>query len=216
MQLLKSDYFSTGPGDHAGPVFSFFMVGKVPRYSMQTRVDPESGTHWRHLLEVFRDAELAEARAEVLKPYLDCLELTGLLEGHVILGEGTLPLHTAPTEGGSDSGLVCQAALLVPGGLGVVLWDSEEYYLVSRTADGLEAGARHNFTPFSTCRPVIQQWLLPQIDGLFQRLFEVASRYSISTPGSRSRDSSSRMLRSGCSTQLITYLRRCHVRGKRE
>jgi hypothetical protein len=139
--------------------------------------------HWRHLLEVFRDAELAEARAEYLKPYLDCLELSGLLNGHVILGESLLPLYTAPVEGGTDSGLYCQAAILVPGGLGVVLWSSAEHDELRQVPEGLEAQARTSFQPFGSCRPVVQQWLLPQIDGLFRQLFDTASCYATFTSG---------------------------------
>lgn len=146
------------------------------------RIDPELCKHWRQLLEIFRDAELAEFRAEVLKPYLDCLALAGLLEGHAVLGNALLPLYTAPVEGGADTGPYCQAALLVPGGLGVVLWSCAEHDALSGVPEGPETHARRNFVPFARCRPVVRQWLLPQIDELFAGLLEVASAFTPSAP----------------------------------
>jgi hypothetical protein len=64
---------------------------------------------------------------------------------------------------------VVQAALCLPGGLGVVLWDSEEYTHLSEIPQGLEAEARMGFQAFK-CEPAIKALLLPHLEALLHQL----------------------------------------------
>ena len=70
-------------------------------------------------------------------------------------------------------GQVAQAALQFPGGLGVLLWDSEEYLDASQSPD-LLAGGRPTFVPLEQCSRALQALLLdqalPLIDQLMQTL----------------------------------------------
>jgi hypothetical protein len=75
-----------------------------------------------------------------------------------------------PRPRGWDSGPLAQAALLVPGGIGVVIWDSEEYAELRRATDGLEAEATARFVPFAACEPAVKGLLLPTIEPLLEQL----------------------------------------------
>jgi hypothetical protein len=63
-----------------------------------------------------------------------------------------------------------QAALLVPEGLGVVLWDSDHYAEMCDLPDGLEADTR--FRAFARCEPAVRALLLPHIEPLLERLYQ--------------------------------------------
>ncbi len=60
----------------------------------------------------------------------------------------------------------------MPGGLGVILWDTEEYAELGRVPEGPESEARLHLQPFEKCEPALKALLLPQIEPLIQRLFE--------------------------------------------
>ena len=75
-----------------------------------------------------------------------------------------------PRPWGWDSGPLAQAALLVPDGIGVVIWDSEDYAELCRVPDGLEAEAKGRFVPFAACEPAVQGLLFPTIEPLLERL----------------------------------------------
>jgi hypothetical protein len=80
--------------------------------------------------------------------------------------------YYAPRPGGSESGQLVQAALLVPQGLGVVLWDSEASAELRRLPEGPEAEASTLFRPFADCEPALRALLLPHIEPLLERLYQ--------------------------------------------
>jgi hypothetical protein len=69
----------------------------------------------------------AEAKMAEVNRLLQQLAETGWVQETVILGAVIHQRYYAPLSGGHDSSQVVQAALCLPGGLGVVLWDSEDY-----------------------------------------------------------------------------------------
>ena len=95
---------------------------------------------------------------------------TGFVHETVVLGAVIYYRYYASQPGGNDSGQLVQAALSVAGGIGVVLWDSEEYAELQDVPDGLQVEAQLGFVPFERCEPALQGLLLPQIEPLLQQL----------------------------------------------
>jgi hypothetical protein len=112
----------------------------------------------------------AEAKMGEVNRLLGQLGETGFVHETVVLGEVIHHHYYAPRPGGNDSAQLVQAALCVPGGLGVVLWDSEEYSPWRDIPEGLAAEARLGFFPFELCDTVLKALLLPQIEPLLQQL----------------------------------------------
>jgi hypothetical protein len=69
-----------------------------------------------------------------------------------------------------DSCQVFVAAIQIPGGVGVLLIDAEDYLVASRQQEGLEREALTKFVAFADCSPVIQATLLPHIAAMLARL----------------------------------------------
>ncbi len=112
-----------------------------------------------------RQLELAEAQVPPLNDALTQLANLGLGNGHVILGD---ILHTNAYPAGTEagSGQVHQAAVIIPGGIGVAVWDSAEYDLFRRGQDDLEIEARNYFVPFDLCNSAIKAMLFPCVEQL--------------------------------------------------
>lgn len=138
----------------------------------------------RQLHELFRDADSAKARLAELNEWICLLAMSGVVDGQVVLGKEVLSLSYEPCEGGHDNGPCFQAALMFPGGLGVIQMDSDAFVSLRRITEGLEASARTSFVPLMECRPVVQQWLLPQIDGLVEKMMALLPA-ELRTPMSR-------------------------------
>ena len=97
---------------------------------------------------------------------LDLLPPTALM--------GSIILDRAYGLGGYDSGQFIQAALLTPSGLGICVWDSEEYLEIRRTPDGIEYQlAKARFKKFDACEPAIKGLLLAHADKLLDRLLKL-------------------------------------------
>ena len=100
-----------------------------------------------------RDTCVAEARAAGLNNLINDIRQFGLGTRTSLLGPVIQNRDYAPQPGGHDSGQVIQSALLVPRGLGVVVWDSEFYLSLVDVPDGLEAAAAMYHIPFEQCCP---------------------------------------------------------------
>lgn len=124
----------------------------------------------RTLRQLFQDADMAKLRAADLREWISTISKSGLIDGQVILGIKVLSLSYQPVEGSSDSGPCFQAALCIPEGMGAIRMDSQDWLAFQSKCEGLEANARAHFVPLLECRPVIQQWLLTQIDTLIEKL----------------------------------------------
>ncbi len=124
----------------------------------------------RQLRELFRDADSAKARLAELNEWIYLLARSGMVDGHVAIGNEVLCLSYKPCEGGHDSGPCYQGAILIPEGLGVIQMDSDSFVSLQGITEGIEANAHLHFIPLLQCRPVVQQWLLPQIDTLIEKL----------------------------------------------
>lgn len=120
----------------------------------------------RHLLEI------AEARVPRWNRLVQEFWRAGLVSQTAILGRVIETRSYAPIEGGHSSGQIVQAALLIPGGVGVLLWDTEDFVLHSQIPDGLESHAWAHHVPFDRSEPAHQVALadeLPLLIGCFVR-----------------------------------------------
>ena len=128
------------------------------------------------LLCMKRDASMAEARVAGLNDLVNDIWKFGLGSRTSLLGPIIQTRNYMPKPGGHDSGQVIQSALLVPGGLGVVVWDSECYLAFGDVPEGLEAAAAMYHVPFELCSPVWRALLNEHIQSLTDKLFDMLVR----------------------------------------
>jgi hypothetical protein len=83
----------------------------------------------------------------------------------------------APSAGITDSGIVLQAALSIPDGLGIVAWDTNVYARARLTPDGLHGEGHHRFMVYASLDPAIRALLLPHAESLLTRLIQLASPF---------------------------------------
>ena len=126
----------------------------------------------QQLLRMKHQLETAEAKAAGLNGFVNEVWQFGLSSRTAFLGPVITTRAYDPEEGGVDSGQVIQAVLLVPGGLGVLVWDTEEFVKLSEIPDGLEAHAPLYHVPFERCEPMIRALLNGYIEPLVERLLE--------------------------------------------
>jgi len=129
-----------------------------------------------HLLCLKRDASMAESRVAGLNELIKDVWQFGLGSRTSLLGAILQTRNYAPKSGGHDSGQVIQSALLVPEGLGVVVWDSELYLSLVDLPDGLESTAVMFHVPFDQCSPAWRALLCEHIEPLVEQLFNLLLR----------------------------------------
>lgn len=139
-------------------------------------LEHEVARYKRLLQSLICNAMDAESMAIRLSSFFDELNRTGLMDDQVILGDEYFTKSYSAKEGGHDSGLCYQAAIRVPGGIGVLLMDTESRYQLSKIPEGIEANSAVSFIPIQRTKPVIQQWLLPQLDDLVRKLLALINQ----------------------------------------
>jgi hypothetical protein len=130
------------------------------------------------LLERLRDAnltlrhrlEIAQAVVPEINSNLSRLLALQALPDITLLGAVIHQQPYATGLGPTASGQVFLANIRIPGGLGVLLLDSEEYLELKGEAEGFERAAATKFLAFDECPPAIQAMLLPQVAGLLEQL----------------------------------------------
>jgi hypothetical protein len=123
-----------------------------------------------HALWSSHAADQADAKVHTANEFIQRIADSGWLARTAVLGQIILDHSYEPRPGGSDSGQLAQAVLLVPGGFGILLWDSEDYVALREVPEGLEAEAWVMFHPFDECEPALKALLLSQIDPLLAQL----------------------------------------------
>lgn len=127
------------------------------------------------LLKLRRQMEIAEAQASGVNCLVNAVWRMGLLPRSAYLGPVIHTRPYSPQPGGHDSGQVFQASLLMPGGVGVSIWDTEELAELSAVPDGLEAAAFMRHVPFEECDQSIRALLrpfIPLLTGRFLRALD--------------------------------------------
>src|SRR5262245_39008546 len=115
---------------------------------------------------------LAEIRVPTLNDQIEQLARMGLLENETFLGN---VIYTRPYTDpqATDGSLLSQAALLVPGGIGLVEWDTDHYFELYRSPRRIESEARIRFRLFEELEPAFKALLLPQVEVLLSRLLSI-------------------------------------------
>jgi hypothetical protein len=114
--------------------------------------------------------ELAEARIAPLNDQLAQLARIDFLHNEALFG--AFVYHRAYSNpGAGDGSLLLQAAILIPGGIGLVAWDREEYFSLEGPDGPTYRDARPRFTPFHELDHAQKALLLPQVEPLLDQLF---------------------------------------------
>jgi len=122
-----------------------------------------------------RRHERAEARIPSLNAAILDLCSFQILPQTVLLGPVIYDRPYHASDETSDSYQVLQAALLITGGLGVVVWDSEDHAAYRRAPSAKTHRVFEAFVPYERCGPGSKALLLPEVDDLLDRLFELAT-----------------------------------------
>lgn len=114
--------------------------------------------------------EQAEARIPGINDLIQQLFAIELLPETALLGLVIFERHYSAQTGPQDSSQVLQAAILIPGGLGVVCWDSEDYLAFRNHLPENLQELFLKFVPFDRCGSAVKALLLPQVEPLMERL----------------------------------------------
>ncbi|MDB5345002.1 MAG: hypothetical protein JWP89_3379 [Schlesneria sp.] len=114
--------------------------------------------------------EQAEARVPVINALVAQLAEIELVTEVAILGLVIYQGHYSALTGPHDSGPVLQSALLIPGGIGVIYWDSEEYAALRKNPHRNEWDLFLRFSHFDDCPSAVKALLLPQVQSLMEQL----------------------------------------------
>lgn len=114
--------------------------------------------------------EQAEARVPGINDLINQLATIELVTETALLGLVIYEGHYSILTGPHDSGQIVQAALMIPGGFGVIYWDSEEFESFRNSPLENEAELFCRFVPFDICPSAIKALLLPQVQPLLELL----------------------------------------------
>lgn len=123
--------------------------------------------------ELRQQLEAAEACIPPINDAIEQLARVGLVHDQAFLGPIVYERGYSDRTGPHTSGQVLQSALLVPGGLGIVLWDSEEYlaFVNSPAPPGSDLFPR--FVRFEDCPLGVKALLMLHVRDLFERLYRM-------------------------------------------
>lgn len=127
-------------------------------------------------LRIRHQLDLAEMKVPVANDLIAQLAAVKLLHESVFLGPPILCRAYGAQEDLDESGQVILAALLVPGGIGVVTFDTDQYASMQDIPHKTEQEAALHFLAFDNCSPAIRALLLPRIEPLLQELCQLLAR----------------------------------------
>lgn len=123
-------------------------------------------------LAVRRVLELNEARIPEVNAPIERLVSAGLAPSQTAILSGMLHAQPYGVEGPSDSGRILQAAAPLPGGMGIVAWDSEDDADHACDPDASVREAFVRFVPFHELPPAIVGLLLPHLAPMVDRVLQ--------------------------------------------
>lgn len=122
-------------------------------------------TQWvRHV------SDQADAKIGAVNELIRDLGAMGWQSGAVVLGAVIHEREYQPAPGGHSSAQFVQAAVFVPEGFGVVLWDSDDFTIRREMPGEPEAAAARGFVPYRSCEPLLRGLLLAQVGPLVAKL----------------------------------------------
>lgn len=115
--------------------------------------------------------EVAETYIPPLNELIERLASLSLMNGLLVLGE-VVCLRAYNAEADHDeSALVYQAAAAVPEGIGIIVWDEEEYLEAESTNANMAQRARSKLLGYAFCSPGLKALLIDQTPFLLEILF---------------------------------------------
>ena len=129
------------------------------------------------LLRVRSQLDQADAHISVVNEVIASIASLQLVSDRTFLGHVVHSKDYAPRFQPADSGIVLQAALNIPQGLGIAAWDSDTFAELRQASDGLEWNRGSTFVPYHELEPAIRALLLPQVESLLLRLIQLAAPF---------------------------------------
>jgi hypothetical protein len=117
-------------------------------------------------------AEQAEGAFERISRFTQTLVATGLLPEMIVFGATFDDRGYHPSANRDDSGLFSQAVLHAPKGIGIVIWDTEQYYALQHQPNGLQEMAMIKFVPYTECDVATKAIPALQIGDLMEKLLK--------------------------------------------
>ena len=136
----------------------------------------ENLSHLRTLLLQMRSQlDQADAHVPEINNVVRSIAELQIVAERTLLGHVVHMQEYSPQTQPVDSGIVLQAALDIPRGIGIAAWDSEVYHQLRRSAEGLEFQRSLNFISFEELEPAIRALLLPHVESLLLRLIQLTT-----------------------------------------
>jgi hypothetical protein len=123
-----------------------------------------------YLERLEQQADESEMICLRLQGHLAALERLGCLSTALFVGPNLLTTPYAATEGGNNSCLIAQAALKVPGGIGVVWIDSDHHESEQGLVDDSRQECEYRFESYQKCPAALRALLLPHLPQLLEEL----------------------------------------------
>jgi hypothetical protein len=163
--MIDSVKANIGPG--------FFLENKIEgKRTMSNELRKSIEDIRRLILMIWRNAERAEAVAVPFDELARHLVVVGIFTERAIVGETIMARSYSPTGDECDTCEVWQAAILLPDGVGALVWDSDEYVDLPSEYEPSIAEARYRFVAFAECPPVAKALLLDHVSSLFAQILE--------------------------------------------
>lgn len=116
--------------------------------------------------------EQAEARIPGINDLIEQLATIELVSETALLGLVIYEKHYSALNGPQDSGQVLQSVLMIPGGIGVICWDTEEYLAFRDHPPDDLSELFLKYVPFNSCVSAVKALLLPQVEPLMELLMK--------------------------------------------
>jgi len=130
----------------------------------------------RLLLRIRNAAEHAEAQAVELNALARQIAGVGIIPDQAIVGKPLLVRDYEVSTDESNTVQIWHAVLLLPDGIGALVWDSDEYLDLPSDFEPSIAEARGRFIPFVACPPVARALLAGQAESLFGEVISLVEQ----------------------------------------
>jgi hypothetical protein len=114
--------------------------------------------------------EAAELVVPKLNAALGQLGAAGIAADLMLAGDAVWRQRYIPGHGPSDSGQLYLAALKIPGGIGALVFDSEELCAIEQANPADPLYPAEAFLPFDECPSYVKASLLPRLPDLLRQL----------------------------------------------
>lgn len=130
-------------------------------------------------LRLRQQLEQAELQIPIFNASVQRIASLGLINDVVLLGEILIRRPYAPGHGPTDSNQIIQAVLLIPGGIGAAVCDTEDWYRLQKLPADLESEAALRFRAFDLFTPGEKALLMLASGPLMSRFSQLLEDWGI-------------------------------------